>query len=90
MSVKVRFDQTLQKISGAESLDAEGETIGEVLGSLATVRPELKTKLCDQNGYPQKWLSIWVDNENIRFMDDLATKVNAKSDVYFLLGGSGG
>jgi len=87
----IRLDQTLRRFAGnLESIKAEGSTVAEVLNSIKNEHPELNMKLYDSGGNLQKWLTIWVDQENIRFMDDLATKVNASSDVYFLLGGSGG
>lgn len=65
---------------GQASVEAKGATVGEVFKDLGTRYPEFSKRVFDANGELQRYVNVYVNNEDIRFLDDLETPV-AESDV---------
>jgi molybdopterin synthase sulfur carrier subunit len=82
MAVRVRIPAQLRSLAGGEGeLAVEGATtVGEVLASLATTHPELAERILDADGEPRRSVNLFVRDEDVRFLEGLATTV-ADGDV---------
>ena len=74
---------------GHPRIDAQGATVGEVLRHLGTQYPELQTRLF-MGDELQQYVNVYVNSEDIRFLDDLDTKVAAADVVDIIPAVAGG
>ena len=76
MSVQVRVPTVLRTYTGgAKEVDSEGATVGEVFDTLDTAHPGIKGRVVDEQGQLRRFVNVYVDNEDVRFSDGLATPV---------------
>ncbi len=74
---------------GLDSVDATGSTVGEVLGQVFERYPALKERLFDGSEL-RRFVNVYVNNEDIRYLEDLETKVDAKDEVSIIPAVAGG
>lgn len=74
---------------GNDSAQADGTTVGEVLNALTTTYPELRTRLFDGEDL-RRFVNVYVNNEDIRFLEDLDTPVAAADEVSIIPAVAGG
>jgi molybdopterin converting factor small subunit len=85
MTVEVRLPTLLRThTEGASSLEAGGATVGEVFGELVGAHPGLQGQLVDEAGSLHKFVNVYVNDDDIRYLDQLDTKV-ADGDVISIL-----
>ncbi len=86
----VRIPTPLRGYSnGKDSVEAAGTTVGEVLTALTTAHPELKERVFDGEEV-RRFVNIYINNEDIRYLDDLATPVAEKDEVAIIPAIAGG
>ena len=74
---------------GNDSAQAEGSTVGEVLNALTTAYPELRSRLFDGEDL-RRFVNVYVNNEDIRFLEDLDTPVATADEVSIIPAVAGG
>ena len=74
---------------GQDSVEATGSTVGEVLGQVFEQHPGLKERIFD-GAELRRFVNVYVNNEDIRYLDDLDTKVEAKDEVSIIPAVAGG
>ncbi len=76
MSVTVRVPTTLRTLTGGESsVEVEGATLGDVLANLEAAHPGFHDRLLDDEGNLRRFVNVFVADEDVRFLDGLATAV---------------
>jgi molybdopterin synthase sulfur carrier subunit len=94
MSVKVRIPEVLRKLTnGSDSVTLEASTVKEMIEALEKAHPGIKERICDEQGNVRRFINVFVNEEDIRFDDNLNTKLPPGADVSILpaiAGGSGG
>ena len=76
MSVTVRVPPVFRPMtSGSSQVDVEGATVGEVLSALESEHPGFKEKLLDDQGSLVRYVNLFVDDDDVRFLDGLDTPV---------------
>lgn len=91
MSVTVKLPTQLRAATGGEAQVAvEGTTVAEVLDALFEQFGELRERLTDEDGGLRRFVNVYVDGEDIRFADALATPVRDGQDVQILPAVAGG
>lgn len=76
MSVTVRVPPVFRTMtSGQSQVDVDGATVGDVLDSLESAHPGFKAKLLDDDGKLVRYVNLFVDDDDVRFMDGLGTAV---------------
>lgn len=91
MSLKVVIPTPLRKFtSGAEMVEVEAATIKEVIDTLEAKYPGLRASLCDESGSLRRFINIYVDGEDVRFLENLATPVTDGAEVAIVPAISGG
>jgi sulfur-carrier protein len=74
MSVNVRVPTILRSYTGGESeVSAEGGTLAEVLDSLDGSYSGIKARIIDDTGELRRFVNVYVGNDDVRFLDGLAT-----------------
>ncbi len=90
-TVKVRIPTPLQKITGGQSeVEANGATVREMIDSLENSYPGLKERLYDEEGKLRRFINIYVNEEDIRFLDGEGTKLDDGDDVSVIPAIAGG
>ena len=85
MAVEVRLPTLLRQYTdGTASVSAEGATIGDVFTALVGQYPGLGGQLIDASGALHKFVNVYVNDEDIRYLDSLGTPV-AEGDVVSIL-----
>jgi sulfur-carrier protein len=87
----VKLPTQLRDAAGGETAVAVGgATVGEVLDALFERHAELRERLSDGAGGLRRFVNVYVDGEDIRFGDGLATPVDEGQEVQILPAVAGG
>ena len=74
MSVSVRIPTILRTYTnGSSEVAADGRTLSEVLDSLESSYPGIKGRILDEQGALRRFVNVYVGNDDVRFLDNLAT-----------------
>ena len=69
MALKVRIPSPLRALTGGKGeVDGKGTNIQELIENLERTFPGLKTRLCDDTGDLRRFVNIYVNEEDIRFL----------------------
>ncbi len=91
MSVTVRIPTPLRRLTGGQDkVDAEGQNLGEVIASLESAYPGIKARLCDDSGELRTFVNIYVDGEDVRFLDGLTTATADGNEISIVPAVAGG
>jgi molybdopterin synthase sulfur carrier subunit len=91
MSVSVRIPTPLRKLTqNQELVDGQGDTIRDILDNLEKNYPGLKERVCDEQGSVRRFVNIFVNDEDIRFLQDTATVVKSGDEVSIVPAIAGG
>ena len=87
----VRIPTPLRKLTNElEVVSAAGGTVGEVLENLEKAFPGIRERICDEQGNVRRFVNIFVNDEDIRFLEDRATPVNETDEVSIVPAIAGG
>jgi molybdopterin synthase sulfur carrier subunit len=91
MAIPVRIPTPLRKLTqNQEIVDAEGRTIREVLNSLEVTYPGLKERICDEQDHIRRFVNVFVNDEDIRFLQESETPVKSGDEVSIVPAIAGG
>jgi len=91
VSVSVRVPTILRTYTdGASVVDADGATLLEVLDDLDVRYPGIKGRVLDDTGALRRFVNVFVGNDDVRFLDDLATPTPDGSQVSVIPAVAGG
>ncbi len=70
MAITVRIPTPLRRVTdGQDKVDTQGETVAEIIDSMESQYPGIKARLCDEDGSLRSFVNIFVNGEDIRFLD---------------------
>ena len=91
MAVKVRMPPILRpEIGGAREVEASGATLQEVLDDVFERFPSVRAHLVDDGGAINRFVNVYVANEDVRLGDGLETAVPDGGTVIVLPAMAGG
>ena len=91
MPTQVRIPAPLRKLTHEQELvAAEGSTIGDVLENLNASFPGLFERICDESGNVRRFVNIFVNDEDIRFLQEKATPVKEGDEISIVPAIAGG
>ena len=91
MPTNIRIPTPLRKLTGEqEVVQADGTTIGEILQSLDGTYPGLKDRICDEQGNVRRFVNVYLNDEDIRFLDEKATAVKDGDEISIIPAIAGG
>jgi molybdopterin synthase sulfur carrier subunit len=91
MPVTVRIPTQLRSLSGgASEVAVEGDTVAEALAALDAAHPGFGERLHDDSGSLRRFVNVFVADEDIRFLDGVATALKDGSVVSIVPAVAGG
>ena len=91
MATKVRIPTQLRTLSGgAGEVAVEGSTVGDVLKALDAAHPGFGERLFDESGQLRRFINVFLDDEDIRFLDGVATQVGTGTTLSIVPAVAGG
>lgn len=91
MSIKVRIPTPLQAITQNKAeVEGSGKTIGDVLASLISQYAALETRFYDDQKKLRRFINIYVNDEDIRFLEGEKTPVKDGDEISIIPAIAGG
>jgi len=91
MAVKVLIPTPLQKYTNDKAtIECSGNNVNELFDALEQSCPGIKSRLCDEEGKPRRFLNFYVNSEDIRFLDGPETTLQDGDEVSIVPAVAGG
>jgi len=91
MSATIRIPTPLRRVTnGADKITVESGSIVEIIGSLDREFPGIKARLCDDNDELRNFVNMYINGEDIRFLDGMKSSVNSGDEVSIVPAVAGG
>lgn len=91
MAVSVRIPTPLRKLTGgADEVSIEASNISELIDNLEAAHPGLKERLCDENGEIRRFVNVYLNDEDVRFLDGRNTALKDGDEVSIVPAIAGG
>jgi molybdopterin converting factor small subunit len=91
VSVSVRVPTPLRNLTDSQAaVSADGGTVGEIIDDLDTRHPGMRERLIDESGELRRFVNLFVDDEDVRFQQGLATPVADGSTLSIVPAVAGG
>ena len=76
--------------NGQAKVQAEGGTLGEILANLDAAYPGLKERVFDESGEIKRFIQVFVNDEDVRFLEGLETVVKEGDSLAIIPAVAGG
>jgi molybdopterin synthase sulfur carrier subunit len=87
----VRIPTPLRKLTnGKEEVAASGATVGDLITSLDSQFPGIRERICDESGKVRRFVNIFANDEDIRFLKNLETPVKDSDEISIVPAIAGG
>ncbi len=91
MAVTVRIPTPLRRLTQNQpEVEAEGDTIESLIENLEANYPGIKERICDESGNIRRFVNIYLNDEDIRFLDGNATAVKDGDEISVIPAIAGG
>ena len=91
MSVRVRVPTPLRKFTqGADEVNAQGSNIRSIVEDLEKNYPGIKERICDETGKVRRFVNVYVNGDDIRFLQNLETALKEGDSISIVPAIAGG
>ncbi len=91
MAKKVRIPTPLRKLTNNEEIvEVSAATIGEAIVELQKRYPGIQERLVDESGAVRRFVNVYVNEEDIRFLQNQQTKLNDGDEISIIPAIAGG
>lgn len=91
MSIKVRIPTPLRKLTnGSDEVTAAGKNVAEIIEDLEKTYPGLKERICEGDGKLRRFVNIYLNDEDIRFKENLETVLKENDELSIIPAIAGG
>jgi molybdopterin synthase sulfur carrier subunit len=91
MAVTVRIPTTLRPLSGgASTVEVEAGALSDVIKALDAAHPGFADRLLDDDGNLRRFVNVFVDDDDVRYLDGLNTNVPDGQTVSIIPAVAGG
>ena len=91
MSVTIRIPTPLRSVTnGVDKVEVEGNTLSEAIDALEIQFPGVQERLLDETGELRHFVNIYVNGEDVRFLDGLGTSIKSGDEVSVVPAVAGG
>ncbi|MEA3077870.1 MAG: sulfur-carrier protein [Actinomycetota bacterium] len=91
MPVDVRLPTVLRQYAGGQAtVKANGETLREVFHDLVLQFPQLNGQVVTEDGNLHRFVNVYVNDDDVRFLDKLDTKLTGDETISILPAVAGG
>ncbi len=77
-------------VGGERQLTADGASVGEILRSVAEAHPDTQTQLFSNDGALNRYVNVYLNDEDVRVLDGLETAVSESDTLVILPAMAGG
>ncbi len=78
------------QVGGAKSIELAGRTVGDLVQALLALHPGLGGQLLTPDGDLNRFVNVYVNGQDVRYLDGLATPVGERDEVRLLPAMAGG
>ncbi|MYB41344.1 MAG: MoaD/ThiS family protein [Chloroflexi bacterium] len=91
MEVRVNVTSVIQKtVGGQRELTAEGGTVAELIDDIDRRYPGFRDQLVDEGGQLHRFVNVYLNDEDVRFMEGAATALSEGDEISILPALAGG
>ena len=91
MPNQVRIPVQLRALTdGEEMVSASGKSVLEIIEDIDKRYPGIKDRICEADGKVRRFVNIFVNEEDIRFLNNLQTPISDKDEVSIIPAIAGG
>ncbi len=91
MSVNVRVPTPLRKFTnGVDEVSAEGNSVHALVDDLEQKFPGIKERICDESGKIRRFVNVYVNGDDIRFLQNLETSLKEGDSISIVPAIAGG
>ena len=91
MSVMVRIPTPLRRMTnGKDKVEVESDNLGDLVEKLNSEFPGFKDRLVDEEGELRYFVNIYLNGEDVRFMDGLNTSTSSGDEISIVPAVAGG
>jgi len=89
--VRVRVPTPLRKFTqGADEVSAQGNTVRALMEDLERQFPGMKERICDETGKVRRFVNVYVNGDDIRFLQNLETSIGEGDNISIVPAIAGG
>ena len=91
MSIMVRIPTPLRRVTnGQDKVQVNGDSVGAIIGDLDSQFPGLKERLFDEQGELRNFVNIYVNGEDVRFLDGINSATAEGDEISIVPAVAGG
>lgn len=91
MPITVRVPTPLRSLTGnKEEVEATGKSIEEIINNMESRYPGIKNRLCDEKGQLRRFINFYLNDEDIRFLQNQDTPVKEGDQISIVPAIAGG
>jgi molybdopterin synthase sulfur carrier subunit len=91
MQVRVRVPTPLRKFTnGADEVNAQGNNVRALVEDLDKSFPGIKERICDETGRIRRFVNVYVNGDDIRFLQNLETSLKEGDSISIVPAIAGG
>lgn len=88
---KIRIPMPLRKLTNdVDIVESDAGSLAEAIDGLEAAYPGIKERLCDDGGEIRRFVNIYINGEDVRFLDNVNSKLNPNDDVSIVPAVAGG
>ncbi len=91
MTVRVRVPTPLRKLTnGVDEVNAQGNNVRALVEDLERNFPGIKERICDESGKIRRFVNVYVNGDDIRFLQNLETSLKEGDNISIVPAIAGG
>ncbi|MDQ6962390.1 MAG: MoaD/ThiS family protein [Mariprofundaceae bacterium] len=91
MTIQVRIPTPLRRLTdGADEVSIEAENVGALIDNLEAAHAGMKDRLCDDKGDIRRFVNVYVNDEDVRFLKGKSTILKEGDEVSIVPAIAGG
>jgi molybdopterin synthase sulfur carrier subunit len=91
MAIKVRIPTPLRKLTNNEELvEVDASSVGEAINELQSRYPGIQERLVDESGEIRRFVNVYVNEEDIRFLQNKETALKDNDEISIIPAIAGG
>ena len=91
MSIVVRIPTPLRRLTnGQDKVDVDSNTLGGVIDAMNEQYPGIRERICDDQGQLRNFVNVYINGEDVRFLQGLETPTTAGDEVSVVPAVAGG
>ena len=91
MAITVRIPTPLRRVTdGQDKVATEGATLRQIIDSMESQYPGIKERLCDEDGDLRNFVNVYVNGEDVRFLDGVDSATGDGDEISIVPAVAGG